>query len=162
ESCSWFGPLTMDETTRTNRPTMEAACSLLSAPAAQAWRPVEGRPHHSQRHLLAAEYRRPLARPARTLRQVEDGPRPLLHVAQVRVARRHLGGAPAAPGPAGPDRLRPVVCRWLLHPRQPSSRGCFFKKKVEGEPADHARGGFGTKIHLATDGNGLPLAAEIS
>jgi transposase len=37
---------------------------------------------------------------------------------------------------------------------------------VTGEPADHAlgrsRGGFGTKIHLVTDGNGLPLAAEVS
>jgi transposase len=40
------------------------------------------------------------------------------------------------------------------------------QKKVAGEPRDHAlgrsRGGFGTKIHLVTDGNGLPLAAEIS
>lgn len=34
------------------------------------------------------------------------------------------------------------------------------------EPADHAlgrsRGGFGTKIHLVTDGTGLPLAVEVS
>lgn len=34
------------------------------------------------------------------------------------------------------------------------------------EPADHAlgrsRGGFGTKIHLVTDGHGFPLAVEIS
>lgn len=40
------------------------------------------------------------------------------------------------------------------------------RKKVAGEPEDHAldrsRGGFGTKIHLVTDGNGLSLAAEIS
>jgi transposase len=37
---------------------------------------------------------------------------------------------------------------------------------VTDEPADHAlgrsRGGFGTKIHLVTDGHGLPLAVEIS
>lgn len=37
---------------------------------------------------------------------------------------------------------------------------------MTGEPADHAlgrsRGGFGTKIHLVTDGTGLPLAVEIS
>ena len=37
---------------------------------------------------------------------------------------------------------------------------------MTGEPADHAlgrsRGGFGTKIHLVTDGHGLPLAVEIS
>lgn len=34
------------------------------------------------------------------------------------------------------------------------------------EPGDHAlgrsRGGFGTKVHLVTDGTGLPLAVEVS
>jgi transposase len=58
-----------------------------------------------------------------------------------------------------------VVRRWLLHPGQPGRRR-GLKKKVDGEPADHAlgrsRGGFGTKIHLACDGNGLPLAVELS
>jgi transposase len=58
------------------------------------------------------------------------------------------------------------VCRWLFHPRQPGGRRCLVKKKVADEPDDHAlgrsRGGFGTKIHLVTDGNGLPLAVEIS
>lgn len=38
--------------------------------------------------------------------------------------------------------------------------------RVPNEPADHAlgrsRGGFGTKIHLVTDGTGLPLAVEVS
>jgi transposase len=37
---------------------------------------------------------------------------------------------------------------------------------VPNEPSDHAlgrsRGGFGTKIHLVTDGTGLPLAVELS
>jgi transposase len=58
------------------------------------------------------------------------------------------------------------VPRRLVHPRQPGRRRCLLEKKVAGEPGDHAlgrsRGGFGTKIHLVTDGNGLPLAAEIS
>jgi transposase len=35
------------------------------------------------------------------------------------------------------------------------------KNRPEGEPADHAlgrsRGGFGTKLHLVTDGHGVPL-----
>jgi transposase len=35
------------------------------------------------------------------------------------------------------------------------------KSKTDGEPADHAlglsHGGFGTKLHLATEGNGLPI-----
>jgi len=38
--------------------------------------------------------------------------------------------------------------------------------RERGEPADHAlgrsRGGFSTKIHLLTDGGGLPLGAELS
>jgi transposase len=59
-----------------------------------------------------------------------------------------------------------MVCRWLLHSRQPGRGGCLLEKKVAGEPDDHAlgrsRGGFGTKIHLVTDGHGLPLAAEVS
>lgn len=37
---------------------------------------------------------------------------------------------------------------------------------MEGEPADHAlgrsRGGFGTKLHLVVDGNGIPLSAVVS
>ena len=37
---------------------------------------------------------------------------------------------------------------------------------MPGEPEDHAlgrsRGGFGTKLHLVTDGNGLPLAARVT
>ena len=37
---------------------------------------------------------------------------------------------------------------------------------MPGEPDDHAlgrsRGGYGTKLHLVTDGNGLPLAAHLT
>ena len=58
-----------------------------------------------------------------------------------------------------------MVHRRHQHPGQPGRRR-GVEKKVTGEPADHAlgrsRGGFGTKIHLAADGNGLPLAAEVS
>ncbi len=45
-------------------------------------------------------------------------------------------------------------------------RGPQKKNLPAGEPADHAlgrsRGGFGTKIHLVSDGKGLPLAAEVT
>jgi len=40
------------------------------------------------------------------------------------------------------------------------------KNPPPGEPPDHAlgrsRGGFGTKVHLVSDGNGLPLAVEVT
>src|SRR5947208_7938907 len=55
----------------------------------------------------------------------------------------------------GPTSGRPVP--------QPGRRK---KNPPPGEPADHAlglsRGGFGTKVHLVTDGNGLPLAVELT
>jgi len=39
-------------------------------------------------------------------------------------------------------------------------------RRHEDEPADHAlgrsRGGYGTKFHLVTDGNGVPLAVEVT
>jgi transposase len=39
-------------------------------------------------------------------------------------------------------------------------------KEVAGEPEDHAsgrsRGGFGTKLHLIVDGNGIPLTATVT
>src|SRR5262249_33159888 len=137
----------MDETTRTFRLPVGAARSLLSATDPPARWPVEGRPPHPQRHLLATEYGRPLARPARPLRQVEDGPRPLRQDAQERPARPHPGSAATPPGPARPDRLRPLVRRWLFHPRQSGRGRRLLEKKVDGEPADHAlgrsRGGFG-------------------
>ena len=54
---------------------------------------------------------------------------------------------------------------WIQHPSQ--SIGCRCgTKNVPEEPADHAlgrsRGGWGSKLHLVTDGAGLPLAVEVS
>jgi transposase len=45
-------------------------------------------------------------------------------------------------------------------------RGRRKKKRPAGEPVDHAlgrsRGGFGTKVHLVSDGRGLPLAVTLT
>jgi transposase len=47
-----------------------------------------------------------------------------------------------------------------------AAAGAAKKKSPPGEPADHAlgysRGGFGTKVHLVTDGRGLPLAVALT
>lgn len=55
--------------------------------------------------------------------------------------------------------------RWLLRPGQPGRRR-RLEKKVAGAPEDHAlgrsRGGYGTKVHLVTDGQGLPLAVAVT
>ena len=58
-----------------------------------------------------------------------------------------------------------MVCRWFVDPGFSGGRRGGQKRGPQ-EPADHAlgrsRGGFGTKLHLVTDGRGLPLAAEVT
>jgi transposase len=61
-----------------------------------------------------------------------------------------------------------VVRRWQFDSGQPGC-GRRVKKSCQRhseEPQDHAlgrsRGGFGSKLHLVTDGTGLPLAVEVS
>lgn len=58
----------------------------------------------------------------------------------------------------------------MVRGRHVDSRGSLCKRRREKgdaeEPEDHAlgrsRGGWGTKIHLVTDGKGLPLAAVVT
>jgi transposase len=56
-----------------------------------------------------------------------------------------------------------MVARQFIHPCQPCRRRGAEKGGPTNEPSDHAlgrsRGGFGTKLHLLVDGNGLPLSA---
>ena len=51
------------------------------------------------------------------------------------------------------------------HPSD-AGRGRSGKKGGRAEPSDHAlgrsRGGFGTKVHIVTDGQGLPLAVTVT
>jgi len=56
---------------------------------------------------------------------------------------------------------------WIEHPGQPlRGWGGIKKDPPPDEPTDHAlgrsRGGWGSKLHLAVDGQGIPLAAEVS
>src|ERR1700722_7792794 len=88
-----------DQATRTLRPAVGGVGRLLPAPAAPPRRPLEGRPHHAQWHLLAAQHRRPLARPARALRALADRLPPLHRPASERPARPPPRAAPAAASP---------------------------------------------------------------
>src|SRR5215831_10339282 len=124
--------LIMDETTRTFRPTMGVARSLLPTPATQARRSVEGRSPDAQRHLLAAQHRRPLARLARALRPLADRLRPLLADARKRLARPDHPTLAVAPHRRRADRLRPVLHRRHQRPRQP--RGGGGREKKIGRP----------------------------
>ena len=58
-----------------------------------------------------------------------------------------------------------MVCRWKFCPG--TQIGCGRRKKKDPkEPEDHAlgrsRGGWGSKIHLVSDGRGMPLAAKVT
>lgn len=61
--------------------------------------------------------------------------------------------------------VRPCARTKRLRARE-KNRRARTRDAHRGEPADHAlgrsRGGFGTKLHLVTDGTGLPLAIALS
>lgn len=75
------------------------------------------------------------------------------------------GVAAAVTGPEPPDRSRTVVHRRHFGPSKSVSCRCR-QKGGRTEPEDHAlgrsRGGYGSKIHLVCDRNGVPLSVEIS
>ena len=104
--------------------------------------------------LCSGQDRRPLAQPARTLRQLElrlEAFRPL-------GPEGHLAAAVR-----GPARPRPGVAdpRLDRHPRPPLRRR--GRKKSDGtggqdeQALGRSRGGFGTKVHVAVNGLGLPV-----
>lgn len=53
-----------------------------------------------------------------------------------------------------------------MQPAREKNRRARARDRHRGEPTDHAlgrsRGGFSTKLHLVTDGTGLPLAVTLS
>lgn len=58
-----------------------------------------------------------------------------------------------------------MVDRQYFYSRQPVCGRCAKKRGPATEPADHAlgrsKGGFGTKLHLLSDGGGLPLSVAL-
>jgi len=125
------------------------------------WPTAAGFARGLERHLLAPAHRGSVARSAGTLRALAER----IPLVQPLASRGHMGPdapSPAYPlGPRRPDRLGPVVRGRNDDSGQPGSGRSGEKGGAE-EPSDHAlgrsRGGFGTKLHLVTDGRGLPLA----
>jgi transposase len=61
----------------------------------------------------------------------------------------------------------PLLCGWHVCPGSKSGRRRTQKNGSDpDEPEDHAlgrsRGGWGTKVHIVADGQGTPLAVEVS
>src|SRR3954447_14875540 len=132
---------------------------------------MAGSPSGDQRDLVAVQDRGALAGPARTVRTVEDRPR-----AAAEVDRGwHVGQDPHRSGRQRRFHRRRGVDlqrRLQLGPGSPARRwrpekgGCATgwveDLAVEGEALGRSRGGLTTKLHLAVDGRGLPMAVVLT
>lgn len=124
-------------------------------------RPSEGH----QRDPVDPDDRRTVARPARGVWAVHHGSWAI----HALVEGRDLGATPAR-APSAARRQRQAGPRALVHRREQRSREpCGSNGRKKGgpnEPRDHAlgrsRGGFGSKIHLVCDRDGVPLAVDVS
>ena len=140
---------------------------MRSAPVEQETTrlPVERPSNDPERHSLGASDWRALAGPAGALRAVADCIRSFPPLATRRSVRSNSRTTPDSARYRREDRLGSLVRGWLVDSGQSSSRR-RRQKRGEKEPEDHAlgrsRGGFGSKLHLVTDGRGLPLAAEVT
>ena len=118
-----------------------------------------------ERHAVAAAGRQPMAGSAGEVRPVADRVRAVQEVAGDRRPGRGRGPAPRGAERCWGDRLGTLVHRRLLHTCLEGGDWCRHKGGACA-PEDHAlgrsRGGYGTKIHLVTDGNGIPLAVTLT
>jgi hypothetical protein len=83
------------DTHRPNGPRMGTVRIQAALLEGEAGRPIQGSSAGSQRHSLGVAHRRPLARPAGAVREMEDLPRPAAALAPPR------GLGAGASGPAG-------------------------------------------------------------
>lgn len=125
---------------------------------------LSGSPPLVERHAILHQYRDSLARFSQSAWTMADRVFPLSPLVAHRPGESHFGGLAARAGCHRPDRVVALVYRWLQ---------CAGHKTASGggnlpthEPCDHAlgrsRGGWGTKLHLVTDGAGSPLAVRLS
>ncbi len=152
------------ETTRIDGRTMENPRTLYAAFQVHRASP-ERSSADGRRDVVDRSNRRSMARSARAVRTLANRVRLVQPLEQRWYVGPDSRSLADSPGRRGPDRLGPLVRRRQQYPSQPGS-GRGGEKRGPLEPQDHAlgrsRGGFGTKLHLVTDGNGLPLAVEIT
>ena len=124
------------------------------------------RSRDSERPSLDPPHRGSLEGSTAQIWPLADGPRTLQFLAP---RRSPWGDQSCASGGAElprRDRLVTVVCGRDQHSSFTGGLGRSEKGGPEEEPDDHAlgrsRGGFGTKIHLVTDGQGVPLGAAVT
>ena len=95
-----------------------------------------------------------------------NGHEDVSHLETARGAGKGQAGAASRSGAGWPPRLGSVVRRRDVRASHPRSGRRIKRGGLSGEPSDHAlgrsRGGYGTKIHLVTDGQGVPLVAVVT
>lgn len=112
-------------------------------------------PGHLQRHSVRAADRLPVEDDAAGIRFRIDGPPPLPGVGPLRRVRRVVAAVPE--GVRRPERHRLAVAGGGLGDGfSPRKRGDCVGKN----PTDRAK--LGSKRHVQTDGNGIPLNAALS
>jgi transposase len=113
-----------------------------------------------ERDVLAIAYRGELARSAWALWPLGNGLLPFSALAEGRHTAAIARPAATASRRTGVHRLGHMVRRWQQRAR---STSCRRGEKGGTETAlGRSHGGWGSKLHLLTDGNGLPLAALLS
>ena len=112
---------------------------------------------HGQRHFVGAAHRRPLARYAGTVRQLEFRVRALLALEQARGVGRGLRNL----GESGASSRRGTCHRF--HDCADAS-ACSRRKRgnQNQEALGRSRGGFSTKVHLRTNAKGNPLTFDVT
>src|SRR5579872_887389 len=125
--------------------------------AGQGWRSGSngcGQPAVRQRRAVGAALRRPLARPARAIWQVEERPYAVLALGE----GRGLGASVRNPEPGSRQHIPDA--RHDLGPRPPT--GGDRKRGGKNQALGRSRGGLTTKIHMLADALGRPVKFKLS
>ena len=115
----------------------------------------DGQSADRERHFVADAHRRPVARPAREVRQVDDGV-PALSTLE---RSRHLGGRGDGSGPGDGGQS---ISQHRFHDSQGARVGRRRKRGTREQAFGRSRGGFTCKVHCLSDAAGLPLVFHLT
>lgn len=149
------------QATRTNRRAMEAVGAFSSASEAGYGATLGRPPQNHQWYFVEAQDRGALAGSSRAVRALEHGVQPIFQVEEA----RHLGSdifCSYCQGRCkGICELGDSSDRQHDHPGTPTC--CRVKKGGPQEEAlGYSQGGFSTKVHVRTDGNGKLIALALT
>ena len=128
--------------------------SAASARETCDWKTFDQPPKGLQRHHLAGTHRRPVARSACRLRALENDCYAILSLAS---RWNVFAGVQSASRTSRFPRTYRLGNALRRQHRGSRTSACRWWKKGAPRALGRSRGGFGTKIHLRTDGKGNPI-----